>query len=240
LWYLFWENGNNAGGTWSIEARNSTSITGLASAPDTVVMSTTTLEHMAFPTVMYLDGYYWLLCEAEPLGGGNPWEVCAFVSNSVTSGYVQCSNSPVITTASDEACPQVFVGDDNVSCYLFTDQNSSVWYQLVRTVFPPQDYLYLMLSVDPDLTTYEGGQSVTLDVTVLNELSSSVESTLTLTVTGPAGYSYFDFDRINAAAGYSEDSFNWAFPNAAGTYIVEVSLVPIQLTAYDAAWLEVT
>jgi hypothetical protein len=236
LWYLFWENGNNAGGTWSIMARNSSSITGFGSQPDMTVMSTTTLLHMAFPTVMYRDGYYWLLCEAEPLGDGTPWEVCAFVSGSVTSGYVQCSNSPIIT--GDEACPQVFIGDDGVSCYLFTDQNSSIWYQMMRAV-SPQNYLYLMLNVDPDQASYTPGQPVTFDVSVLNELSSPVESTLTLTITGPAGYGYFDFNRINATVGYSDCSFDWTVPYVSGTYIVEVSLVPMQLTAYDAAWLEV-
>jgi hypothetical protein len=234
-WYLFWANGNNAGGAWSLEARSSTSITGLASQPDTAVMSTTTLEHMAFPTVMYRDGYYWLLCEAEPTNSP-PWEVFAFVSTSVTSGYVECSNSPIIT--GDEACPQIFVGDDGVSCYLFTDQNSFVWYQMVREV-SPRNYLYLMLSVDPDKATYTRGQSIIFDVSVLNKLSSSVISTLTLTVTGPGGYGYFDFDKIKAKSGFSEYSFAWTVPKAAGTYVVEVSLVPLQLTAYDAAWLGV-
>jgi hypothetical protein len=74
---------------------------------------------------------------------------------------------------------------------------------------------------------------------VLNDLSSSVESTLTLSVTGPGGYGYFDFDRINATSGVIEYSFEWIVPNVAGTYVVEVSLIPPQLTAYDAAWLEV-
>ena len=33
--------------------------------------------------------------------------------------------------------------------------------------------------------------------------------------------------------------FSWSIPNVAGTYMVEVSLIPAQLTAYDTAWLEV-
>lgn len=103
----------------------------------------------------------------------------------------------------------------------------------------PRYYLYLMLSVDPDQATYARGQSVTFDVSVLNKLSSSVTSTLTLSVTGPGGYGYFDLDRINAKAGISEHSFDWTVPNVAGTYVVEVSLVPLHLTAYDAAWLGV-
>ena len=135
-WYLFWVDGNNAGETWTIYARNSSSITGLADANDTLVLSypaSSTLRHMACPTIMYRDGQYWLLCESEPVDDG-PWQVCAFVSTSVTSGYAECPNSPILT--GDEACPQVFIADDNVSCYLFTNQNSFSWYQEERTVNP--------------------------------------------------------------------------------------------------------
>jgi len=135
-WYLLWVDGNNAGNTWTIYARNSTSITSLANATDTLVLSyptSSTLRHMACPTIMYRDGYYWLLCEAEPVDTG-PWEVCAFVSTSVTSGYAECPNSPILMN--DEACPQIFIADDNVSCYLFSDQNSNYWYQEIRTVNP--------------------------------------------------------------------------------------------------------
>jgi len=35
-------------------------------------------------------------------------------------------------------------------------------------------------------------------------------------------------------------SFGWRVPDVAGTYVVEASLIPPQLTAYDAAWLQVT
>jgi hypothetical protein len=34
-------------------------------------------------------------------------------------------------------------------------------------------------------------------------------------------------------------SFGWVVPDAAGTCVVEVGLVPPMLTAYDAVWLEV-
>ena len=134
-WYLFWADGNNTGETWTIYARNSSSITDLAHENDTLVMSCPTsspLRHMSFPTVMYRDGHYWLLCEALPSDTG-PWEVGAFVSTSVTSGYAECPNSPILTNS--EACPQIFIADDNVSCYLFADQNSVSWYQEEFTVY---------------------------------------------------------------------------------------------------------
>jgi hypothetical protein len=153
-WYLFWVDGNNFAGTWTIYARDSSSITGLGLASDTLVMSATssTFPHMSGPTIMYRDGHYWLLCEVEPLTDG-PWEICAFVSTSVTSGYGECPNSPILTTANDVACPQIFIADDNVSCYLFTNQDTtsplvppSGWYQEEFTVYI--DY-YLTVETSP-------------------------------------------------------------------------------------------
>ena len=37
----------------------------------------------------------------------------------------------------------------------------------------------------------------------------------------------------------SDYSFSWIVLDAAGSYVVEVSLVSPMLTAYDVAWLEV-
>jgi hypothetical protein len=99
---------------------------------------------------------------------------------------------------------------------------------------------YLLLTAEPDEATYSEGQMVTFSVDVLNQLCPALTSTLTLTVTGPSGYYYFDFQGINVTVNsVNEYSFTWNTPNAAGTYIVEVSLVPAQLTAYDAVWLNV-
>jgi hypothetical protein len=45
---------------------------------------------------------------------------------------------------------------------------------------------------------------------------------------------------INVAADEVRDySFDWVVPDSAGRYIVEVSLVRAQLTAYDVGLLEV-
>ena len=86
-----------------------------------------------------------------------------------------------------------------------------------------------------------GGSPLTFGVTVLNQLSPSLNSSLTLTVTGPSGYYLYDFQPIAVAANETKDySFSWVVPDVAGTYVVEVGLVPAQLTAYDAAWLRAT
>ncbi len=99
----------------------------------------------------------------------------------------------------------------------------------------------LSLTVTPNQASYVKGQPLTLTVNVFNQNSPPLESTLTLTVTGPNNYCYFDFQKINVAAEtVKEYSFVWVVPSVGGTYVVSVGLIPAQLTAYDEAWLKVT
>ena len=101
--------------------------------------------------------------------------------------------------------------------------------------------MHILLSVEPPQSVYAKGQSLTLKVTVLNQLNPALESTLTLTVTGPGGYYQYDFQPVAVGANEIKDySFSWVTPDVAGTYMVEVGLVPSQLTAYDTSWLKVT
>ena len=100
--------------------------------------------------------------------------------------------------------------------------------------------VHLSLAVDPFQTAYATGQSLVLKVTVFNEMNPQFESTLTLTIIGADGYYLYDFQPVAVAAGEVKlYSFSWVVPDATGTYVVEVSLVPAQLTAYDAVWLTV-
>jgi hypothetical protein len=104
----------------------------------------------------------------------------------------------------------------------------------------PKPSPYLLLTVQPSQASYAMGQSLTLTVDVLNQLNPSLVSTLTLTITGPTGYYYFDTQNVSVAANsIGEYNFTWTIPNVAGTYVVEASLIPAQLTAYDAVWLKV-
>ena len=82
---------------------------------------------------------------------------------------------------------------------------------------------------------------MTFKVNVLNQLNPALGSSLTLTVTGPSNYGYFDVQPVNVPAGaVAEYSFVWVAPDVAGTYVVAVGLAPAQLTAYDAAWILAT
>jgi hypothetical protein len=99
----------------------------------------------------------------------------------------------------------------------------------------------LLLNAEPNQASYMTGQSVTLTVSVFNQLNPPLESTLTLTVTGPNNYYYFDFQPISISADtVGEHSFTLIVPDVSGTYVVEVELVPPRLTAYDAVWLQAT
>lgn len=108
--------------------------------------------------------------------------------------------------------------------------------------------VHLLLTVEPNQVSYMAGHPLTSRVNVFNEFGFPLEATLTLTVTGPDGYYYFDFQTISVSActcyvpaeAVGECSFTWDVPNVAGTYVVEASLVPMMLTAYDAVWLKVT
>jgi subtilisin family serine protease len=105
----------------------------------------------------------------------------------------------------------------------------------------PNQTAHLLLSTEPNQATYSMGQSLTLKVTVFNELNPALESTLALTINGPGGYYHYDFQSVAIEAKKVKDySFVWNVPVVTGTYVVEVGLVPAQLTAYDAAWLNVT
>ncbi len=108
----------------------------------------------------------------------------------------------------------------------------------LRSIAKP---VHLLLNSEPSGATYSMGQSVTFRVTVFNQLNPPLNSTLTLTVTGPNNYYYYDFQSINVAADtVGEYGFSWSIPNVAGTYVMEVSTVPAALTAYDAVWVEAT
>jgi parallel beta-helix repeat protein len=131
------------------------------------------------------------------------------------------------------------IGNDGIGDTLYAiDSNNIDNYPLMGRW--ARATVHLLLTEDPTLATYTAGQSVTLTVDVLNQLNPSLNSTLTLTITGPGNYYYFDFQSINVKAdAVGEYGFTWNVPAVAGTYVVEAGLVPPRLTAYDAAWLEV-
>jgi subtilase family serine protease len=141
-------------------------------------------------------------------------------------------------------------GTQNTISYALSSLGTVLWnvevFNSAGGAFASSNYtltittVHLLLTENPTTATYARGQSVTLTVDVFNRLSQPLNFTLTLTVTGPSGYYYFDFQTINATAdAVGEYSFAWSVPAVAGTYAVEVSLIPPLLTAYDAVWLRV-
>jgi pimeloyl-ACP methyl ester carboxylesterase len=100
--------------------------------------------------------------------------------------------------------------------------------------------IHLLLTPNPIQDSYVSGQSVSFAVSVFNQRNPKFGSSLTLTVTGPGNYGYFEVQPMSVVAGAVEEySFSWVVPNVAGKYVVEVELAPSMLTAFDTAWLKV-
>lgn len=118
-WYLYHQK-------WSLfikelYVRSSSTISGLKTAIDTKVMDDNdTSGEVAAPSIMYRDGYYWLVTEGHvtPL----IWGVFPHRSDSPNSGFKECSNSPVVSN--DEACPIHILSPDGNKAYLFTSRDA--------------------------------------------------------------------------------------------------------------------
>ena len=135
----------------------------------------------------------------------------------------------------------------------YTPSNSGEYYLVVKRaredtgagqftlISTSNQTAHLMLYADPDQAAYVRGQSLILKVTMFNGLDLAFGSVLTITVTGPSGYSFYDFQPISATANsVGEYSFTWNTPNIPGTYVVEAGLAPSSLTAYDVKWVNLT
>ena len=100
--------------------------------------------------------------------------------------------------------------------------------------------VYILMTAEPTPESFSKGQTVTLVASVFNCMNPALESSLSLAITGPDGYGYFDVQPIRVAAGsVGECCFVWAIPDVAGKYVVEVGLAPSLLTAYDVLWLDI-
>ncbi len=166
-----------------------------------------------------------------------------YLYNTTGNAY----GEPVILTKSTTA---VTGGSENLT---YTPTQSGEYYVVVKraredtgsgqftlTSWPKQT-VHLLLKADPNLATYKKGQSVTLDVTLFNQLNPALNSTLTLTVLGPNNYYYYETQSVNVAAdAVGAYRFSWSIPAVAGMYVVEASMVPLVLTAYDSMLLDAT
>jgi phenolic acid decarboxylase len=159
-------------------------------------------------------------------GGLVPYTYQWYVNNTAVMGATS-ANFTFMPTSSGNYQIYVNVGD-------------SIGSQATSNIASINVYSVHLLLNDEPQTPYAKGQQITFTVTVFNQQNPRIQSFLAITIGGPEGYSYYDFKPINVSANGSNDySFTWVVPNVAGTYIVETSLVPAQLTAYDAKWINI-
>ncbi len=160
-------------------------------------------------------------------------EILPFYSSQISAQDSTFNTGTLCLFDWSSAAETVLYDNVFVTKHTYAEPIQGNW-SVEREVYP----VYLMLNTTPQ-DTYAKGQQVTFEVTVLNQQNPKLETTLSLTITGPGGYSFYDFQPINVSANsVGEYTFSWTVPNVKGRYIVEASLVPAQLTAYDAKWLQ--
>jgi hypothetical protein len=141
-WYLYTHDASE--GKEYINVRNASNIEDLDLTNDTTVLSQTT--SFGSPTVMYHENKYWLLAEILQ---GEAWKVVAYYSTtSPSSGFSECSDSPILSD--DEACPMLLLTPNQAKAYLFTNRDSSKWYQDTQEV-----YFNKTTSETPNLVDYQ-------------------------------------------------------------------------------------
>jgi hypothetical protein len=81
----------------------------------------------------------------------------------------------------------------------------------------------LLLSVP---STASQGQSVTMSITVFNPTSSALNANVTVQITGPSNYVWFDVVQVQVAASSQLTTYyDWTVPSQSGTYLVTVGLL---------------
>jgi hypothetical protein len=223
-----WAYTPSAAGSYTVYAKVTDSANAVATSNTATVMVNDALSVTVSPSSVSLDVSQSQLFTSTVSGGAGSFSYQWYLNETAVSGE---TSSTWTFTPCSSGFYSVYV---NVTDSVGLTAKSNVAAVTVSAA------RYLLLTVEPDGATYAGGQMVTFTIDVLNQLCPALVSTLTLTVTGPYGYFYFDFQGINVTANSVEEySFTWSVPSAVGTYVVEVSLVPAQLTAYDAVWLKV-
>jgi hypothetical protein len=203
----------------NLKAQSNT-VTEITVYPQLTVSITPTLVNMAFGTSQ--------LFTSNVTGGPLPYTYQWYLNGSAVLGATNAD--------------WIFIPRTNGHYQIYLNATDSNGRETKSNVTANIDVysVYLLLNIDPH-SIYNKDQLTTITVTVLNQKNPQFNTTLTLTVTGPGGYSFYDCQPITVSVnGINEYSFNWAVPNATGTYIVEASLVPVKLTAYDSKWLQVT
>jgi len=92
-------------------------------------------------------------------------------------------------------------------------------------------------------STYSKGETATIEITVFNPTSTTLDATLYISIIGPGGYCHFDSVGITVAAeSFGSSIFDWNIPAGVqtGTYQIIAGLIPPVLTAYDMKYVEIS
>jgi len=153
------------------------------------------------------------------------------VNTDIAGGYSATWTPPYPLTYSVRAS---WSGNTN-----YAEATSSSSALTVSGTVPLQPTLFIILQD----STYSKGETVTIDVTVFNPTGTTLEATLSVSITGPGGYYHFDFTDIEIVdSSLWTYTFTWVIPadSQAGTYVISAGLTPPELDAYDVEYVEIS
>lgn len=109
--YLFYKR--SYGTTSEIRMKTASTITGLAAASSTLIMTRdASVGTLAAPSMFYYDGVYWLMTE----GGGSPWVTEAYYGTSPSGSFTETGSNWVLGNGS--ACPFPYIENDTLYDYI--------------------------------------------------------------------------------------------------------------------------
>jgi len=208
-WYLY--SHDSWGSVEGIVVRTATTIDGLKTAPDSIVVS----RNMPFgsPSLMYYGGKYWLLAEILQ---GSMWQTVAYSSSSPTSGFVEVANSPIL--ADDEACPMIFLDSNSSHAYLYTT-DTVAWYENTNEV-------NLGSSTNLQPTTLSNYQ---ISLNVIFGSGNSTADTVYLNGHGQSDFSDVRFTWFNSSSNSEVECPYWIeqmTPGVNATFWVKIPEIP--------------
>ena len=145
-YYLYWYRG---GGGWNIMSRTASTVAGLVSAPNVLLINSSTT--LAAPQMMYYDGVYYL--STEILEG--VWKVRMYAGTSPEGPFTVLPGNPVL----DDGCACLFqhLIDEMIYEY-YCKQTTGTWTLDMRVVDPSTGrLLYEEGVLDGTKWTADGG-----------------------------------------------------------------------------------
>lgn len=126
-YYLYYSAFDYSGGSsdQSIRVRSAVLLDDLSTDEPTELLNYTDLYAIQFPSVEYFNNRYWMVVEGIPSEVAGRWVLYAYYSDTPDGIFTEGDNNELVPYI--EACPFMWMNDDNVSITLYDTQQDTNW-----------------------------------------------------------------------------------------------------------------